>query len=229
MRPVVGLNITVTKGFAALAGLPEPVLYSGLLSHEDGIRVVDDFVSDPDSLRESALESGFGTWRPNKGEVGSSVYEGMNFWGDHAMGLRALTRHHRRPIFPNSMFFRVCSADTEAAYVHSDREAGDYTAIVYLSKHDEESGTGFYRHIESGETRMRSFAEMAQDPEWFAKFKTEMVEGRPEVWECWKFVSGNFNRALIFEAPLFHSRHPKHGYGSTAEDGRMVWVCHYSL
>jgi hypothetical protein len=56
-----------------------------------------------------------------------------------------------------------------------------------------------------------------------------MVEGRPEVWECVEFVPGVYNRALIFEAPLFHSRHPKHGFGSTAEDGRMVWVCHYDL
>lgn len=193
------------------------------------IRFLDNFLPDPDRLRQSALESGFGTWRPNQGEVGSSVYDGMNFWGDHGMALRALTAAVRRPIFPNSMFFRVCNADTEAAYVHSDREAGEYTAIVYLSKHADESGTGFYRHRASGATRMRSFAEMAHNPEWFARFKAEMVEGSPEVWECMEFVPGIFNRALIFEAPLFHARHPKHGYGSTAEDGRMVWVCHFDL
>lgn len=191
--------------------------------------VIDNFTPNPDRLRQSALESGFGSWRPNKGEVGSSVYEGMNFWGDHAMPLRELVKAHGMMIYPNSMFFRVCNADTEGAYVHSDREAGEYTAIVYLSKHDQESGTGFYRHRASGQTRMRSFAEMAQSPEWFAKFKTEMVEGKPEIWECMEFVRGIYNRALIFEAPLFHSRHPKHGFGSSAQDGRMVWVCHYSL
>jgi Family of unknown function (DUF6445) len=193
------------------------------------IQVVDDFVSNPDRLRQSALESGFGTWRPNKGEVGSSIYDGMNFWGDHAMPLRALAKAVGEPIYPNSMFFRVCNAQTEGAYVHSDREAGDFTAILYLSKHTDESGTGFYRHRQSGIAWMRSFAEMTKDPEWFAKFKTEMVEGKPEVWECTRFVEGRYNRALIFEAPLFHSRHPKHGYGSTIEDGRMVWVCHYNL
>lgn len=191
--------------------------------------VVDNFTADPDRVRQSALESGFGTWRPNKGEVGSSVYDGMNFWGDHATPLRSLVRVHGQMIYPNSMFFRVCNEGTEAAYVHSDREAGEFTAILYLSKHGEDSGTGFYRHRESGITRMLSFAEMAQTPEWFAKFKTEMVEGSPNVWECIQYVAGHYNRALIFEAPLFHSRHPKHGYGSTADDGRMVWVCHYNL
>lgn len=192
--------------------------------------VLDDFVSDPNRLRQSALESGFGSWRPSKGEVGSSIYDGMNFWGDHGMALRALVAAHGRQVYPNSMFFRVCNKDTEAAYIHSDREMGDYTAILYLSMHDvDESGTGFYRHRESGITRMASFDEMRKNPEWFEKFKTEMVAGNPEVWELTHFVPGFFNRALIFEAPLFHSRQPKHGYGSTAEDGRMVWVCHYTL
>jgi len=50
-----------------------------------GIWVVDNFTPWPDAARASALAAGFGTWRPPKGEVGSSVYEGMGFQGDHAM------------------------------------------------------------------------------------------------------------------------------------------------
>lgn len=192
--------------------------------------VLDEFLENPNQLRQSALDSGFGSWRPRKGEVGSSIYDGMNFWGDHAMALRALSAAHGRAIFPNSMFFRVTNTDTEAAYVHSDREMGDFTCILYLSQHDaDESGTGFYRHRESGMTRMPSFEEMRKRPEWFENFKAEMVAGNPEAWQLTRFVQGYFNRALIFEAPLFHSRLPKFGYGSNAIDGRMVWVCHYSL
>ena len=179
-------------------------------------------------MRASALEAGFGTWKPNKGEVGSSIYDGMCFWGDHDQGVRQLVAFHKRPVFPASMFFRVTNLDTEAAYVHSDREAGDYTAIIYLSDH-KDSGTGFYKHRKTGMTRMPSFAEMAKRPKWFEKFKTEMVEGKDEHWERIAFVAGKYNRALIFEAPLFHARSPKHGFGSTPEDGRMVWVCHYNL
>lgn len=192
-----------------------------------GIVVIDDFAPDIDAVRQSALASGFGTWRPNKGEVGSSVYDGMNFWGHHARMLAALMHHMGRVVIPNSMFFRVTNRDTEAAYVHSDREAGEYTCVAYLSEHAERSGTGFYRHRESGALSMASFEEMARDPESFARLKEQMVRGSGDDWELMRFVEGKYNRAVVFYAPLFHARSPRHGLGDGAEDGRMVWVSHF--
>lgn len=194
------------------------------------IETFDDFLPEPAKVRQSALNSGFGTWRPNKGEVGSSVYDGMNFWGDHGHCVAALSEALGRAIYPNSMFFRVTNRSTEGAYVHSDREMGDYTAIVYLSEHERgDSGTGFFRNIRTGEERMGSFAQMAKDREEFARLKREMVEGLSRDWELTRFVVGQYNRALIFEALLFHARHPRHGIGDTIEDGRMVWVCHFGV
>jgi hypothetical protein len=32
---------------------------------------------------------------------------------------------------------------------------------------------------------------------------------------------------VIFDAPRFHARSPRHGFSDNAEDGRMVWVCHF--
>ncbi len=192
------------------------------------IIVKDDFTPYIDQVRESALASGFGTWRPNKGEIGSSIYDGMNFWGLHSIMLHALTYAMGQPVFPNSMFFRVTNEDTEAAYVHSDRESGDFTCIVYLSDHGSQlTGTGFYRHRETGLTQMPSFAEMAQDPEQFEKLKAHMVDGTDQYWEPLDFIRGTYNRAVIFDAPRFHARHPRHGFAKTAEQGRMVWVAHF--
>jgi len=193
------------------------------------INIVDGFTPFASEVRDSALASGFGTWRPNKGEVGSSIYEGMNFWGKHSLMLQALTYNIGRPVFPNSMFFRVTNADTESAYVHSDRESGDFTCVAYLSEHNTRTGTGFYRHRETGMTHMPSFAEMAQKPALFDKLKKEMVQGSDEHWELQDFVHGRFNRAVIFDAPLFHARQPKRGISDTPEDGRMVWVCHFVM
>lgn len=191
------------------------------------ITVIDNFTPRIDEVRTSALASGFGTWRPNKGEVGSSVYEGMNFWGRHSLMLHALSFYFGRPVLPNSMFFRVTNTDTESAYVHSDRESGDFTCVAYLSQHAERTGTGFYRHRETGMTHMPSFSEMARDEELFSRLKKQMVDGSDDHWEQLDFVRGFYNRAVIFDAPRFHARHPKNGVASTPEEGRMVWVCHF--
>lgn len=195
-----------------------------------GVTVIEDFSPYAAAARASALAAGFGTWRPNKGEVGSSVYEGMGFWGEHAMMMAPLMQRVGAPVVPNSMFFRVCNKGTEGAYVHSDREAGDFTCVAYLSEHgDELTGTGFYRHKRTGMERMPSFAEMAQDSEEFARLKSEMVGGADEHWEQLAFVQGKFNRAVIFDAPLFHARSPRHGFADTDDAGRMVWVCHFMV
>lgn len=193
------------------------------------INIIDNFTPHIDAVRQSALEAGFGTWRPNKGEVGSSIYDGMNFWGKHALMLHALTFYMGRPVYPNAMFFRVTNEDTEAAYVHSDRESGDFTCVAYLSQHDDVYGTGFYRHRETGMTHMPSFAELREQPELFERLKREMVEGSEKDWEQLDFVRGQYNRAVIFDAPRFHARSPRHGFGRTDEGGRIVWVCHFHL
>lgn len=191
------------------------------------IHIIDNFTPRVDEVRASALASGFGTWRPNRGEVGSSVYEGMNFQGQHHLMIHALSFYMGGLTFPNSMFFRSTNETTEGAYVHSDRESGDFTCIVYLSEHPDRYGTGFYRHRETGLTEMPSFGELRERPEFFAQLKREMVEGSDEYWELLDFVHGRYNRAVIFDAPRFHSRHPRHGFGHSPEDGRMIWVAHF--
>ncbi len=192
------------------------------------VKIIDNFCPLIADVRESALQSGFGTWRPNKGEVGSSVYEGMNFWGKHSLMLHSLALAVGRPVYPNSMFFRVTNKETEKAYVHSDRESGSYTCVAYLSEHKEPSGTGFYRHRKSGLTEMPTFAEM-RSKKRFDVLKRDMVKGGEKEWEQLDFVRGVFNRAVIFRAPLFHARCPKNGFGTTAEGGRMVWVTHFEM
>jgi hypothetical protein len=192
----------------------------------ESFRVVNDFCPQAQRVRDSALQAGFGTWRPNKGYVGSSVYEGMCFWGDHSYMLAALQFAVGCPVAPNSMFFRVTTPNMEPAYIHSDRESGAFTCIVYLSEHEEEFGTAFWRHRETGLIEMPPFAEMAEDAA-HDQLRADMVSAAESAWERLDFVRGAFNRALIFRAPLFHSRMPRTGFGEDDKDARMVWVCHF--
>lgn len=190
---------------------------------------IDDFCPELLHVRSSALASGFGTWSPNKGEVGSSRYDGMNFQGDHAFMLRSLSMAMGGvQVFPNSMFFRVTTPETERAYVHSDRSSGDLTCVVYMSEHKEEYGTAFFRHIPTGLEEMPTLEEMHDDPR-FDELKRDMVSGEGPNWQRTGFISGKLNRAVIFHAPLFHARHPERGIGGAPEESRMVWVCHFRI
>lgn len=190
-------------------------------------QVFDDFCPEFERVAASARAAGFDTWRPNKGEVGSSVYEGMGFWGDHALMTRALIRRIGVPVLPNAQFFRVTNPGMERAYIHSDRESGAHTCVVYLSDHPgEDFGTAFYRHKPTGFLSMPSFEEMA---EWgiLEQLKADMVSRDPDKWELVDYVRGRPNRALVFPAPLFHSRFPLEGLGTGVEDGRLVWAAHF--
>lgn len=188
--------------------------------------VVDSFCEGIERVKASVYAAGFDTWNPNKGEVGSSVYEGMGFWGDHALMLRALTGAVGGVVVPNSMFFRVTNEGMERAYIHSDRESGNHTCIAYLSEHEEPSGTAFFRHKRTGLTEMPSFKDMKEDG-LMEELKADMVSRDPRKWEQTDYVNGVYNRALIFSAPLFHSRFPLEGIGDTFETGRLVWASHF--
>ncbi len=189
------------------------------------ISIFDSFLADPHKMRESALRSGFGSWTPKKGDMGASHYDGVNFWGDHATAFRGL--HEKLgQIIPSSMFFRITNPSMERALIHSDREYGDHTAIVYLSERDHPSGTGFFRHLETGLTQMPSLEEMTRDPALFGTLNRDTF--RPDAWELYEFVEAKFNRCVVFDAPLIHCRIPPNGFGTTEADSRMVWVCHFN-
>jgi hypothetical protein len=188
--------------------------------------IVDSFCEQIDEVITSAKAAGFDTWNPNKGEVGSSVYDGMGFWGHHSLLLRSLIGATEQVLVPNSMFFRYTNKGMEKAYIHSDRQTGNHTCVLYMSDHEEPSGTAFYRHIPTGLIEMPTFEEM-KEMGIFDQLTKDMVDRSPEVWEQLEVVEGKKNRALIFDAPLFHSRYPLEGIGTSVDDGRLVWVSHF--
>lgn len=194
--------------------------------HDHQYKVVDDFCEEVDDVIASVKAAGFSTWLPNKGEVGSSIYEGMGFWGHHALMLKNIIPHVGSVIVPNSMFFRCTNEGMEKAYIHSDRESGGWTCVAYLSDHEEESGTAFFRHKPTGLTSMPSFAEM-KEMGIFEMLKADMVSRDEDKWEQVGYVEGKKNRAVLFHAPLFHSRYPLEGLGKDTNDGRLVWVSHF--
>lgn len=192
------------------------------------VLVVDNFLEDPDTMRQSAISSGFGTWRPSKGAIGPDKFEGVNFYGNHGTGVRALAKGLSRPIYPNKFFFRLTTEDTEEAVVHSDIFTGDLTCILYLSKH-EDNGTEFYRHKPTDTYALPPLKQFYADQENFDRMKKDCSHRDQEIWDKVNFVEGKYNRAVIFPSPVFHCRYPYTGFGHGPEDGRMIWGCHFYM
>jgi hypothetical protein len=115
----------------------------------------------------------------------------------------------------------------EKALIHSDREYGQRTAIIYLSPSNPvKSGTGFYQHHQSGTREMPPLEEMMRYPKIFEDFKRDMFD--ESAWDMYKFVEAKYNRCVLFDAPLIHCRIPNIGYGTEDGDSRMVWVMHWN-
>lgn len=204
---------------------------SSLIPEE--LKVIDNFIPDPDRARAIALKSGFGKWHPNKGDIGGDEYKGACFWAQHAPLVRGISIALDKPIYVNNMAFRVMNEDTERAVVHSDFLSGNYTCIVFLTDHPDrpDHGTGFYKHNVTGWTRSPSWDWLTR-PENKTEFETlkrDCHEYKEGVWTQIGFVHGKKNRAMIFDSPLFHCRSPWTGIGITPEDGRMIWVAHFAI
>lgn len=194
----------------------------------NSIFIKEEFCDQIELVRQSALSSGFGVLKPASAEMGSTVYEGMGFLGRHDLMMRSLSYAlGNRPVFPGAMFFRMTKPGMEQSYVHSDRMHGDWTCIVYMSQHEEESGTAFFRHRQTGLMELPTPESMKEAGTFEAMNQSMRNE---DEWEQLDFVRGLYNRAIIFHAPLFHARRPKEGLGDGSDaTGRMTWVCHFSF
>lgn len=188
--------------------------------------IIDNFLDDPEAVRQSAINAGFGKWQPNKGDTGDDYYRGLGFYGNHAPCWKAIVKNLNRPVYPNANVFRATNLDTEPATIHSDIQAGDFACIIYLSKHENgESGTEFFKHIGTGLFHSpKPSYESESDRAYFKKLMNEGVERSSKTWERIGFVEGRYNRAVIFPAAQWHSRYPNNGIGETVEDARIVWV-----
>lgn len=186
-------------------------------------QVIDQFCEQVERVRESALFAGFGNWTPAQGSMAEANLDGMGFGGMHAVLTKSLMNATGSVVVPNLTHFRVTTVNTDRAPIHSDAHAAPYTCIVYLTPNANRGATAFWRHKKTGLTSMPS----NPDASLAAMLRDDMAKSSMEDWQMVDLVSGEYNRALIFNAPLFHCRFPMEDAGTDVDSGRMVWICHY--
>lgn len=110
------------------------------------------------------------------------------------------------------------------AAVHSDLGWGTHALVLYLSDPPmgaNQCGTAFWRHNATGAHRI--------DPGDFDLLDEIQVDWNDEsAWTQRARVPMQFNRALIYESALFHSRYPFEAFGDNAETGRLIAVAFFT-
>jgi hypothetical protein len=169
------------------------------------IHVFDDVLVDAAEYRREALALEYGDV-----PAGDDVFRGIaTFPGQMEVAQRVIDQHFPGKRVTLSFFRKSPEGQEEPNYIHSDREMGDWTAILYLNPDPPASdGTSFWMRRRDGQISGDFDQEEARDL---------------AQWERWEHVDARFGRLLIFKSDLFHSRGIEQNYGAGYE-ARLIQV-----
>lgn len=173
-------------------------------AHAGQIIVIDDALEQPEDYLRYALNRPFDSVK-----IGPVTFHGIGECQNPR--LRRRIEQDYPSAIPTLTFFRQSpEGQVEPNYIHTDRDMGAWTGILYMTPHPPHGdGTTFWRHRATN-----ACASTATDLD---TLREEWMDWRTlDRWEPWHTVEAKFNRLLLFSAPLFHSRALRENYGHGA-------------
>ena len=175
------------------------------------IRVFDDVVDQPLVYRAGALALPYGEMKS-----GAVTFKGLAPIGASPLSAWLRAEFGLTPTYET---FRLSpEGQEEPSFVHTDRDMGDWTAILYLNPEPPEGdGTTFWQYRSTGAIQSTAESDDAKHAEW--------TDWRDVTrWDPWHTVEAVFNRAILFPAPYFHSRAIFDNWGAGL-DARLIQLC----
>jgi hypothetical protein len=192
--------------------------------------VIDEFLQDPDRLREKALTLKYAS---------EGRYPGLNSTEKIAIGgldnivsqlvyepVRALT--DRDGSHGNC---RVSLAEhSEPGRIHVDRSY--WSGILYLSRPEDcRGGTEFFRHLPTGTDHLPLTQEALNDTgyETYEALKEQILDKDVHdrsKWELTMTVPMRYNRLVLLQPQYWHTAGP--GFGDSLENGRLVYLMFFT-
>jgi len=176
------------------------------------VKVYDDVLARPLEYRAEALALEF-----RSVPVGPITFHGIA--GCHTARLPQWIQTLYPDAKPGLSFFRRSPlGQEEPNFIHTDRDMGDWTGILYLNPRPlPGDGTTFWSFRETG--AVSSVASTVDEA---------LVEGalwrKRDLWFPRQSVAAKFNRLVLFHAPMFHSRAIDQNYGVGPEDARLIQI-----
>ena len=174
------------------------------------IIVIDGFYSNPNEVREWALEKDFsveGNY-PGKRTV-PDPFE-TNSLRSHIEGILS-TKCTRWTHAEYNGSYQICTKDTRETWIHADKN-NHWSVVVYLTPAPpRNSGTLFYEHDDTG----KRLYDNVDGP---------YIENEGQEWDKWTptdQVQNVYNRALFFRGDLWHCAAQPY-FGESKEDGRLI-------
>lgn len=188
-------------------------------------RILDHFILEPQAERAYALDL-------NYCDVTSQgiVYKNIALVEKPNYDLWAqIQKQHKQLVVPVIDFYRLnIPGDSVSSWnIHTDANFADMIALHYLNLPSQcHGGTWLWKHRAT---------QLLAPREPITQTQVDLFNGdrqKLERWENTEQLEMRFNRLVIFEAKLFHSREPRDltpFYGSDPETGRLVHVFFYNL
>jgi hypothetical protein len=161
------------------------------------IQIHDNFHADPHTLRAHALDGKFSPI-----EQGGAIFPGFQL--TEVIGADALAKLVGKPVANLQQAFRLYKpGDAQPTFIHQDGALASHSAILYLEPpRNSVHGTDFWNPKKDGANPM-------DDADWTLSLS----------------VPGQFNRLIIFDSQLWHSRFPRH---LSPSQSRLIWVAFFN-
>lgn len=189
----------------------------------------DDFAADALDVRNRVIAGGFETKSGPDGFPYTGVSQlAVPQWFDHISALRG------QKIKPRLSCFRLnLAGEMPHSWVHSDDICASWASVLYLNLPEQcQGGTAFWRHKVLGYKSLPTpgaLYSLGEDPKTFYQWMTDQWKVK-DIWEQYSpGIPMQFNRFVTYPTSLFHSRFPFEAFGSSGEDGRLIWICFYDL
>ena len=180
------------------------------LNHSNRLWVVDNFYSDPMSVRDYALKQEYedqSDWYKGRRTIDQHFVPGTKKAIESIMGIK-IKEWESHGMCGR---FQYCTPQDSLVY-HFDGQT--YAAMIYLTPNAPyQCGTSFYAHRETGVRHESDFnSDVAFSGGFYDKTKFELVDT----------VGNIFNRLVIFDAKCLHAA--SEYFGTTIEDSRLFHI-----
>lgn len=193
---------------------------------KSNIIVIDDFYSNPNEVRQFALEQQY----PEP--VDGYTYPGRNsLSGYYPQELHerfeSILKQKLTPADPNGYFRISLETDTYRQDIHVD-SCWEFGAVCYLNPPEQsidEAGTSFWIHNKTKIDRCpqtddeaKLFNYSSSKEAWWTTVYGEGLDR--SKWTRYFLSPMKYNRIVIFRTNLFHSHN--YNFGTTLQNGRLV-------